>query len=179
MKKNKKAALLSAKNKNLLLIVKFLILLNVFAIPLYAILISGAQWDGLKAFTADSIYSMVQASGMNPERSDLTISIPIKNGSWAANIDWDCTAWKSMFAFFALVMSAGFAANFSTKKKLFGLVFIPIIYLVNIIRVWFMFWFVKAYDLAYFSIVHTLIWSWGLIIVILVLWILWMKYVRL
>jgi len=173
MKRRKRKKIIN--NRNLITFIKFLILLNIFAIPLYAILFTGAELYELKAGTADVTYIMLDASGLNPQRSGLLISIPINNGSWAANIDWDCTAWKSMLAFFALVMATGLAANFAKKKMLFGMAFIPIIYFVNILRIWFMFWFVKAYDLAYFSIVHTLIWSWGLVFAILVFWFIWMK----
>lgn len=165
-------------NKDLILIVKFLILFNIFLIPFYVILLSGAELYELKVFTADVTYSLLDSSGMNPERDGLLVSIPIKDGKWAASMDWDCTAWKSMLAFFALVMAVGFTANFTWKKKLIGLIFIPIIYFVNILRIWFMFFFVKAYDLAYFDIVHAIVWSWGMIFVILVFWFLWMKYIR-
>lgn len=165
-------------NKKLLTFVKFIVLLNIFAIPLYAILLTGAQLNELNTFTADSAYALIEASDMQPQRTGELISIPIKDGRWAATIDWDCTAWKSMLAFFALIMSAGLALGYSRRKILAGFIFIPIIYVVNLLRIWFMFAFVKAYDLAYFDIVHTLAWSWGLIIAVLVFWLLWMKYVK-
>jgi len=177
-KAKRKTRRIDITNKKLLMFVKFIVLLNVFAIPLYAILLSGAQLHELTSFTSDVAYAMVEATGLEPQMVGELITIPIENGRWAASVDWDCTAWKSMLAFFALVMSTGIAAGLSRKKMLIGMVFIPIIYVVNLIRIWFMFVFVKTYDLAYFDIVHTLVWSWGLIILILIFWILWMKYVE-
>jgi exosortase/archaeosortase family protein len=127
----------------------------------------------LQKFTADSVYGLLKIAGYNPAIDNLAIAIPIENGQWGAMIDWDCVGWKSMLAFFALV----FATDFSLRKKAWGMVFIPLIYVVNVLRIFFMFAYVKAYGLAEYAIVHQLVWSWGLIIVILALWLYWIRYV--
>ncbi|MEM7819696.1 MAG: exosortase/archaeosortase family protein [Candidatus Aenigmatarchaeota archaeon] len=168
---NKKSIL---SNKNLHRILKFLVLFNIFAIPLYVIIFSGIEWYSLKKFTSNIVFASLQLTGMNPEIDGLLISIPIKDGKWAANIDWDCVGWKSMIAFFALVM----ATDFSKRKKLFGMLFIPVIYFINILRIWFMFLYVRIYDLTYYNIIHAIVWGWGLIIIVLILWVLWMKYIK-
>ncbi|MCX6815809.1 MAG: exosortase/archaeosortase family protein [Candidatus Aenigmarchaeota archaeon] len=148
----------------------FLIRLLVWAIPLYIILIFDLSLPQLQYAVANIVTYLLNLAGMHPVLNDLFISIPIKDGSWGAFINWDCTAWKSMLAFLALVMAV------DKGKKVKGLIlFIPLIFIVNILRIFFMFYFVKTYDLAYFEIVHTLIWSWGLIFTVLIFWIIWLK----
>ena len=138
-------------------ILVFLIKFNLFAIPLYLIIISGFQLSFLKDLTTDISFFLLKFTGIDASLSGNIISIPIKDGSFAATIDWDCTGWKSMLALFALI----FATDFSLRKRLYGLVFIPLVYLVNLLRIWFMFYFVSSFGLLYYNIVHTLVWSWG------------------
>jgi len=153
-------------------LLNFLIRLNIFAIPLYIILIFDLSLPGLQKMIADFTYYLLALAGMNPTINDLFISIPIKDGTWGAFINWDCTGWKSMLAFFALVMSV----DRESRTKINGIsLFIPIIFIINLFRIFFMFFYVKAFDLAYFEIVHAAVWSWGLIIVVLVFWVVWMK----
>jgi exosortase/archaeosortase family protein len=153
--------------------VNFLIRLLVWAIPLYIILLLDLSLPQLQHFIADIVTYMLNLAGMHPVLKDLLISIPIRDGSWGAFINWDCTAWKSLLAFLALVM----AVDKGDKKK--GLVlFLPLIFVINILRIFFMFWFVQTYDLAYFGLVHTLIWSWGMIFTILIFWVIWLRYLR-
>lgn len=152
----------------------FIIRLNIFAIPLYVILLLNLNVLEIQQALAGIVYALLNAAGMGPSINGLLISIPIKNGSWGAFINWDCTAWKSMLAFFALVMATDF------KNKLKGLaLFIPLIFLVNILRIFFMFWFVRTFDVANFALVHAIVWSWGMIFVVLAFWLIWMKWLAL
>lgn len=160
------------KNERLFRIAKFLIKFNIFAIPLYAILLSGWTLVELQRVVADITMYALTALGMNPTINDLIISIPVKNGDWGAVINWDCTGWKSLLAFFALVM----ATDYPAKRKLLGLALLPVIFVINLLRIVFMFFYVKTFDLANYQLVHTVVWSWGLIIVIIALWLAWMKY---
>src|SRR3990167_3189769 len=83
-------------DKQLMRVLKFIVKFNLFAIPLYLVLITGWNWPALQKWIADFTFSNLVAMGYNPSISDLLISIPIKNGDWAAFINWDCTGWKSM-----------------------------------------------------------------------------------
>ena len=159
-------------NKGLYRILKFIVKFNIFAIPLYLVLFTGWTWPALQKFIADFIFNALNAMGYNPSINDVLISIPIKNGVWAAVISWDCVGWKSMLALFALIM----ATDFKPKRKALGMLLIPVVFFINLLRILFMFFWVKTFDLAYYQTVHAVIWSWGLILTILVLWFLWMKY---
>lgn len=163
---------INIKNKKLLRTAKFLVKFNIFAIPLYVILLSEWTLPALQRAIADMTMYMLTAAGMDPSINDLIISIPVRNGNWGAVINWDCTGWKSMLAFFALVM----ATDYGPKRKALGLLLLPVIFVINLARIFFMFFYVKTFDLAYYETVHALVWSWGLIILILALWLVWMKY---
>lgn len=151
----------------------FLAKLVIFSIPLYIILIFDLSYVPLQRLVADITVYLLASAGYSPVINDLIISIPIKNGSWGAFINWDCTAWKSMLAFFALLMSTDRA----NKTKLLGLaVFLPLIFAVNLARIFFMFFYVRTFDLANYQLVHTVVWSWGMIAAVLVFWIVWMRF---
>jgi exosortase/archaeosortase family protein len=172
-RKSRKKLLLKF-NKNAPRILNFLIRFNLFAIPMYLIILSGFQLGFLKDVTAGTSFFLLGLTGIDASMSDDIISVPVENGVFAARIDWDCTGWKSMFALFALI----FATDFSLRKRLAGLVFIPLVYLVNLLRIWFMFYFVANFGLAHYTIVHATIWSWGLILTILIFWIVWIRFFK-
>jgi len=148
----------------------FLIRLNLFAIPLYLIIMLRLQLYALREAIAIIVSNLLQLSGISASLSGTMIAI--QNGSFAADIVWDCTGWKSIFAFFALV----FATSFELRKKLFAMAFLPVIFIINIFRIWFMFYYVHTFGLFGYDVVHTVIWSWGLIIVVLLLWVIWLKW---
>jgi exosortase/archaeosortase family protein len=168
MQKRRKA---NGANEKLRKVLKFLLKLNVFAIPLILIIYTNYQSGLLMGITTTLSYKLVSAT-MEAQLVGNLIAIPVENGLWAARIGWDSTGWKSILALFALI----FATEFPLKKKIMGLALLPAVYLVNLFRIWFMFFAVKNYGVQAFETLHNLIWSWGLIITILVLWIIWMRY---
>jgi exosortase/archaeosortase family protein len=170
--RHKKQRLINKKEA--LRILKFLIRFNLFAIPLYLIIISGLHLGFLEDATAGFTFHLLRLTGIDASIDGNIISIPAENGVFSARIDWDCTGWKSMFALFALI----FATDFSLRKELRGLVLIPAVYIVNLFRIWFMFLFVSDFGLAYYDIVHATIWSWGLILTVLVFWGVWMRFFK-
>lgn len=162
---------LRKRNEPAYRLLKFFVKLNIFAVPLYIILLFNIQFYAAQLFTADIVSALLRATGFLAQQAGTMITIPIKNGEWAALITNDCIAWKGMLAFVALV----FATDFPTRRKLKAMAFVPLIYIANIGRIWFMFFYVSVYDLAYYELVHAMIWSWGLLFIVLGLWLLWMK----
>jgi exosortase/archaeosortase family protein len=148
----------------------FLVRFNIFAVPLYIILITGIKFEPLMQFTTYMAFELLRFTSIDAHLRNNIISVPVSNGNFGAYVSWDSTAWKSMLALAALV----FATTFPLRKKLMGLLLVPIVYLVNIVRIWFMF-FIVTIDVSYFELAHITIWSWGLIFTILLLWALWMK----
>jgi len=162
------------RRKILSRVLKFFIKLNIFAIPLYLILITTYQSAEFMQFTASASYGIMKATGIPATIDGTLIKIPLDNGSFAAYVSWDSTGWKSLLAFFALV----FATDFSWRKKLYGLFFLPIIYFINVLRIVFMFYAVHNFGAESFDFFHATLWSWGLIFTILLFWVIWLRYVN-
>lgn len=160
------------RNAVLLRAAKFLLKFNLFAIPLYAVILSGYQSAQLIEATARLVQFLLSATGAHFERIGLMFAVPVANGSWGAVINWDCVGWKSLLAISALVM----ATDFPLRKKLRGLaVILPLVYLANILRIVFLIWYVAAYDILYFAAVHAIVWSWGLVLLVLFSWAMWLR----
>jgi exosortase/archaeosortase family protein len=172
--RRKKAGKLRIRNDDLKRVLKFLILFNLFAIPLYIIILLNLKFIPLMQLTGGLAVGGLRIASIQAVQSGDFITIPVQDGQWAGYIDWDCTAWKSMLAFFALV----FATDFSLRKKLKCMLFIPVIYMLNIFRIIFMFWFVSSYGTANYELVHATIWSWGMLLAVLALWVLCILKVR-
>jgi exosortase/archaeosortase family protein len=165
-RKNRESKRTKESRRVLIFLAKF----NIFAIPLYAILLSGFQLVQLMQLTTHLAFAFLRLTGINAELHGDIISVPVSNGNFGAYVSWDSTGWKSMLALLALI----FATDFPSRKKLVGLMLLPAVYLINILRIWFMF-FIVTVNVAYFEFAHLTVWSWGLIFSILALWVLWMK----
>ena len=148
----------------------FLVRFNLFSIPLYAVILAGFQSGFLMDITSNIVVALLSSTGIETTMHGNIIAVPVKDGNFGAFVSWDSTGWKSMLAMFALI----FATAFPLRKKLMGLALIPVVYAVNILRIWFMF-FISTVDTNYFALAHLTIWSWGLIFTVLALWVLWMK----
>lgn len=160
------------KRSSLVRAARFLARLNLFSIPLYAIILTGWQQDSLTEFTADATQFLLSVMGVSFERAGLVFSVPVANGNWGAVINWDCVGWKSLLLVFALVM----ATDYPIRRKLSGLaMLLPLVYAANLFRIAFLIWFVASYDTTYFALVHGIFWSWGLMMFILLCWAVWMK----
>ena len=159
-------------NKKLKKILKFLILFNLFSIPLYLFIIFSINIEPLQVLTASEVNNVLHIAGVPSQLTGTEITVPMQELTFTGSIDWDCTGWKSILAFMALI----FATDASLGKKLRGLVFIPVIYCINIFRVSVVFLYVSRYGLSYYEAVHSFLFGAFMIMIILSLWIVWLKY---
>jgi len=150
---------------------RFVIIFNLLALPMYLMILFDIQVSQFVSLTEYLARSLLSATGMEFQVVNNLIILPIENGTWAAFINWDCTGWKSLYALFALIV----ASPFSPRKKAFGLLLLPALYAVNILRIWFMF-YVASVNIEMFPFVHAVVWSWGLVAAVLLLWVFWMKF---
>lgn len=157
------------KKKELFSAVKFLVKFNLLAIPLYIVLALNIDFYWLEKMTAEIVFTLLRAIGLSPTINNIVITIPVQNGAWAAVINSACTGWKSAYLFFALVI----ATSHNLRSKAWAMAFLPLIMAVNILRIVFMFW-VASVDLSYFEIVHAIVWAWGMTLLVIGLWVIWM-----
>jgi len=175
MSKNKKKSILknikvnSKIDKKLIKILKFSVVFNLFLATLYIMTRNNIYF--LQQLTAELVTTLLNRTGVAASLKELMITVPVKTGLFGGTVDWDCTGWKSILVFIALVV----ATPTDWRKKLKAWFFIPLIYLANILRVWFVFFFVSRFGIEHFETIHKTLWSWGLIAVLLVCWVCWYK----
>ena len=130
------------------------------------ILISPSTYQLQSAF-ADMIAWMIKAAGIDAFSTGTRIftdkSIYI--------IVQDCLGWKSMAAFLGLMWA-------STKRTLeyanFIMAGLGVLIVANIIRVFTTVYLAEAGVIS-FEIIHGILWRWSLTVVVLGLWIYWLK----
>ena len=122
-------------------LLRFLAKFNLFAVPLYLIILTGFTWQPFMQLTQVVSFTALRFIGVDASISNGFIVVPVTNGNFAATVSWDSTGWKSILALFALI----FATEFPLKKKLKGLLLLPVIYAVNILRIVFMFFYDEVY----------------------------------
>jgi len=169
-KRRKKA--LDEKHEQLIRLLKFVVKFSLLAIPVWLILIFNMQVPVLKDITAAIVYWVIKGLSINAMLSGTTITIPTIDGVFAVNLNWVCVGWESMYIFFALV----FATDFVIRKKIRGMVLLPLIYAVNITRIVSTLVLVSSYGSGLFDILHNT-WTFIFAAILLFLWWVWLKFI--
>ena len=124
----------------------------------------------LQAALAQITSAMLQSTGFQTVTEG--ISIIISNTEYI--ITQDCLGWKSAAAFTALIYA-------STERTVEHITFIiqgaTVIILANIIRVYTTVVLAER-GIISFNIIHDFLWSWSLTLIVLVLWLYWLKKLK-
>lgn len=166
---------MSSKEKKLLEVLKFLIIFNLLAIPLHLIITYEFTVYPLAFIERAQVSLFLNVFGVKhaiydvPYNEGLIPAIDINNQVLA--IGEPCTSIRSLMAFTALVIASPKKA-WASKKK--ALLYLPIIYLVNIVRI-ITLAFVSFEFPNIFELIHVILWREGMIALILVLWINWFR----
>lgn len=165
--------------RKLELVADFLIKFNLLAIPMYLILFYGIEFRPAQNILTDVVYTTFKSSGYWIERSDLKLMLiapaepPGPPRVETLVMGFDCTAWKTMYAFAALVIASPVAGK---RNKLNFIIFGSILLFgLNILRL--ITTVLAAYTLGFESLnfMHTVFWREGLIMALIVLWFVWLK----
>lgn len=152
---------------------QFLIRLAILAIPLYLVLLLNPSMAAWQAMVADHTEWLLRVSGLSVARDNLVLSVGAAD-PFEIFIGPDCTGWKSMFCYFALVFAT---LGVRMRKRLLGmLVGIPLIYLGNLARIVMVVFIERGYGYEAAMVVHDWLWQAGLIALVLGLWLGWLKY---
>ncbi|MFH1623049.1 MAG: exosortase/archaeosortase family protein [Candidatus Aenigmatarchaeota archaeon] len=162
------AKFVSKNKKKILKLVRFLVVFNVLAIPMYAILLSGAQLQPLQSFTTDIVYAVFGFLGYATERHGTTIALGAPLHTDIA-IDADCTAWKSMYAYAALVMATPLAIGWKKRSKLIAAGVLAL-FALNVVRIVSTVAAAAAFGVATLDVVHTVLWREGMIAAVVLFW---------
>jgi exosortase/archaeosortase family protein len=165
--------------KRVELILDFLIKFNLLAIPMYIALFAGINHYPSQMFLTDIVHGVFKSAGYWIERSGIIIVLfaptdpPGPPLAEIVTMGFDCTAWKTMYAFAALVVASPVSGR--RKKMRFILIGGVALFALNIVRLITTLWVGYAFGFGSLDIVHTVLWREGLIIALLALWFLWLR----
>ncbi len=145
-------------------LVKFLIL----AIPLHFLLWINIDTTGMQIVTASQTAAILSALGLSIKHE----GIRIFTDTFTFVFIRDCTAWKAMLAFFALVVATPFVKG-KNKMKALG-IGLPLVYLANLVRTASTI-YVGVFYPGNLEFVHTILWREMMLLFIFGMWIFWFK----
>ncbi len=155
----------------------FLVRLIVLSIPLYLIISLGINLYPLQYAVATNSHQILKFTGFHVMQDGASLTVGSESElkqPFSFTISEDSTAWKSMLFFFALVFAV---PAIHTKKRLLGLLIgIPLVWIGNLIRVWGIVMVERGYGIQAALIAHDYLWRFGLIALVLVLWVFWLKF---
>lgn len=154
-------------------IIRFLIVFNLFLIPLYTILWLNLSYQPLQNFLASSTAYVLKTRGFNVKVDGSTINLFLGLQLQRIQISWDSTGWKSMYTLIALVLAT---PTFKLAKRFTFLLYsVPTIFFLNFLRIVTTILFAINYGFEYFELLHMLIWREGMILAVVILWFLFLK----
>lgn len=144
------------------------------------LLLAGAVFQGilhihpdtrfLQAGLAELVSAMLNSTG----RETVVQGISVFTSQAQYVITQDCLGWKSMAAFIALIYA-------STQRTLEHLNFIlqglAVILIANIIRIYTTVVLAERGVIS-FEVIHNVLWSWSLTLLVLAMWIYWLKRLK-
>jgi len=146
----------------------FLTKLLILSIPMYIIIRYNVDFTIIRNFIAFHTSHFLNLVGI-PSNFDVHGIIELKNSSIAINRD--CTGWKGMWFFMALILST----KASIRKKITGIAVGTLNVLsVNILRIVVMIW-VEINLRGMFTIIHDILWQASIIFIVLILWYIWLN----
>ena len=161
---------LSSTQGRLFEIFLFLLKLVILSFPLYIILSFEGILLPLQEMVSGNVAFILRMLGFEVSRNGFFL----KAGDMAFLITEDCTGWKSMMFFLALVIAV---PGVRMKKRVWGFVAgIPAIYAGNLFRILVMIFVLKFYGYETAEAVHNYLWQAGLILLVVFLWVLWMLW---
>jgi exosortase/archaeosortase family protein len=164
--------MLSKDQERLWKTLQFIVRFTLFSIPLYLILWLNVGMMPLQSLVAGHAAWAIDALGYGVSREGLFLSVG-QASPFIFLISEDCTGWKSMLAFIALVIST-LCVTF--KKRALGIAIgIPLIYLGNLARILLVVVIEAAYGYEAALFFHDWLWQAGLIALVLVLWLAWLR----
>ena len=159
--------------KRLRLVMWFLIRFNLLAIPLYLAIYTNFSFQPLQVVIAQITTVILKAQGYGVTQNNQAIIANVDGNIYSIEISWDSTGWKSLYALFALVVAVPFSDI--SKKLRFLTIGLPMIFVLNLIRILTTILIALNFGFQYFDVVHTLLWREGLIIAVVLLWYYWLR----
>ncbi|UCD03102.1 MAG: exosortase/archaeosortase family protein [Candidatus Aenigmatarchaeota archaeon] len=154
-------------------VLQFLIRFLTLAVPLYLILWLNPSLLPVQEAVTDHSHILLKAMGLEVDKSNLMLMIGTCR-PFVIYIGPDCTGWKSMVAYFALIFAT---LGASMRKRVLGLLIgIPLIYAGNLARIVTAIVIEQTLGREAVMFFHDFMWQVGLTALIIVLWLAWLKW---
>lgn len=174
-----KAIVLTDFQARLLDVLKFFVVFNLFAIPLF--IVGSLDLYLFEVIETNQVAGILSLGGFNilifnVFSFEANSPVPaLRAGEYSFTIDKSCTGYKSMIAFLGLCFAT---PGIALRRKLKSFILLPLVYLFNIGRLTLL--YVTAVNSpAYFDLSHLIFWREGLVLFIIVIWFFWARNTRL
>ena len=162
---------LNEQQRKLWVVLVFLVRIILLSLPLYLILWANPSFDSLRYAVRDNALFAANAAGVEADVDEFVLNLNTVDGPVSIDIAADCTGWKSAVAYLALLLAVPGVSN---RKRLIGLIGIPVLYAVNVARIAFLLWAVVNMGFGYFQVFHEYLWKLGLSFAVLIVWYAWL-----
>lgn len=156
---------LNERQEKLLSIARFIVILFVLGIFLRLSLTLSLDTTRIQEYYAQFLAIILIGLGTSLEIQGIDIII----GNSIYRIVQDCMGWKSMYLLFSLYLAT--PNNYLQNLKYLGIGLV-LLQVTNVVRVISTIYLAEA-GLISFEIIHSLLWQWGLSIVVFGLWYYW------
>ncbi len=151
-------------------VVLFLLKFNLLLIPFYAIIYFNLSVHPLQVVFANFITSILRLLNYPVRTNEFYLFIGREE--FPIEISMDCLGWKGVYSLFALI----FATVGKIKDKLrFLVVWAPILFVINILRVLFTMIFGLNFGMQYIEFIHSFLWQEVMIAALIVIFYIWLK----
>ena len=148
----------------------FLIKFNLLLIPFYAIIYFDVDFYPLQIAFTNFLASVLTSMGYQVSTSGFFLFLG--ESQYPIDISRDCIGWKSAYSLFALVFAT---PGLIKDKSKFLVVWIPVLFVVNIFRVLITMLVGLNLGFQYIEFIHTFLWQEVMIIALLLVWYVWLR----
>ncbi|MBU0530599.1 MAG: exosortase/archaeosortase family protein [Candidatus Aenigmatarchaeota archaeon] len=173
-----KSSHFTQRNKQLHKTMIFFWRLVLLSIPLYIVLTLAINLGFMQNIVATQSLWMFSLTGFTVAQDGPALTVGLENEAqqpFSFAISEDSTGWKSMLFMFALIFAVPDVHN---KKRLLGLLFIPVVWAGNLLRIWAIVMIERSYGFQAAMVAHDYLWRIGLLVLVIGLWLIWLKYVK-
>lgn len=155
------------------LILKFIIVFNLLAIPLYVIIILDIDFISLQNSFAFLLEKSISMLGYTVSRKGFMLYIFTGSAIMAIDISRDCIGWKGVYALASLIIATPIGAM--KRKFKFLLVWGPVLASINFFRVFVTILAGIHFNIEFMRTLHSFLWQYVQILLILSIWYLWLR----
>lgn len=150
----------------------FLLRFTALAAPLHFLIWLNFDATAVQLVTARATAWLLSLFPVEFSRQGILFLVTTPSGLLGVEIVKDCVGWKAALALFGLVFAV---RGVVIRQRLLALVFgLPVIFAGNVVRLATTMALPAIYGLEIFDVIHSFLWQWGLVLLILAVWAIWL-----